>query len=36
MSQFPVYHLSNFVPGVKHQDTISIAMILLFDSRNAK
>jgi hypothetical protein len=36
MSQFPVYQLSNFVPGVKHQDTISIAMILLFDSRNAK
>jgi Putative beta-barrel porin-2, OmpL-like. bbp2 len=36
MSQFPVYQLSNFSPGIKNQDTISIGMILLFDSRDAK
>ena len=36
MSQFPVYQLSTFSPGIKHQDTIAIGLILLFDSRDAK
>jgi uncharacterized small protein (DUF1192 family) len=36
MSDYPVYAISNFEPGVKNQDTASISLILLFDSRNAK
>ena len=36
MSQFGLYQLSNFTPGIKHQDTIAVALILLFDSRDAK
>jgi Putative beta-barrel porin-2, OmpL-like. bbp2 len=36
MSQFPIYQLSNFNTGVKNQDTASISMIFLFDSRDAK
>ncbi len=36
MSQFPVYTLSTFTPGVKHQDTLSMGLIFLFDSREAK
>jgi hypothetical protein len=36
MSQFPVYQLSTFATGVKHQDTVAIGLILLFDSRDAK
>jgi hypothetical protein len=30
------FPLSGFVPGVKYQNTASISMIFLFDSRNAK
>jgi Putative beta-barrel porin-2, OmpL-like. bbp2 len=36
MSQFPVYQLSTFSQGIKHQDTVGIGLILLFDSRDAK
>jgi hypothetical protein len=36
MSQFPIYQLSDFTTGVKYQDTVSIGVILLFDSRDAK
>jgi hypothetical protein len=37
MSQFPVYEISTFSPlGVKHQDTVSLGLIFLFDSRDAK
>ncbi len=36
MSQFPVYQLSTFSSGIKHQDTFAIGLILLFDSRDAK
>src|SRR5467141_963176 len=36
MSQFPVYQLSNFSQQIKHQDTVAIGLILLFDSRDAK
>jgi len=36
MSQFPVYDISNFGIGTKHQDTIALGLIFLFDSRNAK
>ena len=36
MSDFPVFALSTFPTGVKSQNTASVSMILLFDSRNAK
>ena len=36
MSNYAVYALSHFGPGVKNQDTASISLIFLFDSRNAK
>jgi len=36
MSQFPVYELSNFSNTVKNQDTVSMGLIFLFDSRDAK
>ena len=36
MSDFPVYAISTFGPGIKQQSTASISLILLFDSRNAK
>jgi len=36
MSQFPVYADSTFAAGVKNQNTASISLIFLFDSRNAK
>jgi hypothetical protein len=36
MSQFPVYQLSSFPTGIKHQDTFAIGLIFLFDSREAK
>jgi hypothetical protein len=36
MADFPVYAISTFNNGIKHQDTASISVILLFDSRNAK
>jgi hypothetical protein len=36
MSQFPVYNISNFGPGITHQDTVALGLIFLFDSRNAK
>ena len=35
-SQFPVYAISTFGPGVKSQNTFTMGLILLFDSRNAK
>jgi len=35
-SEFPVYAVSSFAHGKKFQDTISLSLILLFDSRNAK
>lgn len=35
-SQFPVYAISTFGPGVKAQNTLTMSLILLFDSRNAK
>jgi hypothetical protein len=36
MSQFPVYSLSTFSRGIKHQDTVALGLIFLFDSREAK
>ena len=36
MSDYPVFAISNFTNGIKNQDTASISLILLFDSRNAK
>jgi len=36
MSQFPVYAISTFGPGINHQDTLSMGLIFLFDSRYAK
>ena len=37
MSQFPVYEVSTFSPlGIKHQDTVSLGLIFLFDSRDMK
>ncbi len=36
MSDYPVYAMSFFQPGVKQQSTASISMIFLFDSRNSK
>jgi hypothetical protein len=35
MSQFPVYELSTFNP-IKHQDTVSLGLIFLFSSADAK
>jgi hypothetical protein len=36
MSHFPAYNISTFSPQIRNQDTLSIGMILLFDSRDAK
>jgi hypothetical protein len=36
MSQFPIFHISTFSTGVKNQDTVSLGLIFLFDSRDAK
>jgi Putative beta-barrel porin-2, OmpL-like. bbp2 len=36
MSQFPLYEISTFSNGVKHQDTLSMGLMFLFDSRDAK
>jgi hypothetical protein len=36
MSQFPVYEISTFPLGVKHQDTVSLGLIFLFSSADAK
>ncbi len=36
MANYAVYAISTFQPGVKYQNTASISLILLFDSRNAK
>jgi hypothetical protein len=36
MSQFPIFPLSTFSSGIKHQDTLALGLIFLFDSREAK
>jgi hypothetical protein len=36
MSQFPVYELSTFGSPAKHQDTVSLGLIFLFSSADAK
>jgi hypothetical protein len=36
MANYAVYSIGNFGPGVKQQNTGSISLIFLFDSRNAK
>ncbi|MBZ5697561.1 MAG: porin [Acidobacteriia bacterium] len=36
MGNFPVFDISNFNSGVKYQNTATIGLIFLFDSRDAK
>jgi hypothetical protein len=36
MSQFPVFPISTFSTGIKHQDTVAIGLIFLFSSADAK